>query len=286
MTGNFILDDLGFVEAHVEYLASQSQMIQNSIRSDCPHFIEFQSYIRSKLFTIEAVNDFVENRNHPVIILNRLAYALEEICWHTLFAKERLDTIANWVSLPGGQDSIVKPYISYYFHGLVSRGKATIDILGLMINHLFKLGINRERCGLDRGSITAELSKIYNQDQDRNYVEYLYQGIDKYRNNWIGDFYNLRNVVIHRHQFGSLAVTASISNITHPFSILFREEDGHIEFIKKIAPRSIISGPVIDPTLFGNELWEKLVLLIEHVCKECFPQIDFFFSEFIPPDVT
>jgi hypothetical protein len=282
---NFIIDDFGFISAHVEDLESLSLQIVNTIRDECPSFIQFQAQVRSAKFKLEETgsNNLVYNHTeHPLSILNKYTYSLERACWDILYSISRLNMLAQYVELPGGQNTLISHYISYYFFDCISRGKAVVDILGLMINHLFALGVNKERCGLDRGAIAASLANNYSDSKEHKCIVDLCRKLEEYRNSWIRDFYELRNTVIHRYEFGTLAIVTicvddkGLPERKHPFEVIFHETAESINYIRSIAPVSVIADYSVDPVLFYSGLWKKLALLIECVCDGCYPYIGAF----------
>jgi hypothetical protein len=277
------LNDHGSAEAHIiEDLMLLSMRIEETIRHDCPLFSQYQSRVRSRLFEVEKTLGIHLSLDHPAEKLNNHTYALQMICWQILYSVVRLNTFADWASFPPGQNTLTSYYNSYYFFDFISRGKAVIDITGLMINHVFGLGITNERCGLDKGAISAALARMYDGRKEHEYINNLYRNLDRHRNNWISDFYELRNIVIHRHEFGSLAIAVTCiaddgSERTHPFIAHFLETPETIKYVRSIAPGSLIDDSSVDPILFCSELWQKLVSLIECACEGCCPHIDEFF---------
>jgi len=132
--------------------------------------------------------------DHPIIQLRAYVHSAHNSCWQVLYSVERLEALSAWISssLSSGGSSI-NFFVSYYFSGFISNVKTATDILALMINHIFELGIEHERCALDKGVVANRLLSRWSSNRSSSqHIGQLSRGLEQARNDWIRDFYRLR----------------------------------------------------------------------------------------------
>jgi hypothetical protein len=110
--------------------------------------------------------------------------------------------------------------------------------------------------------------------------------VDKARNEWIGPFYELRNMVIHRNALALVRAPYPHSTEYHAFlapaGLLASATDRQVveQFLRRLG---LVEGPlasstVIEPVDLCEQLWARLATLVDSVLARSGPQIDCFVS--------
>ncbi|MBN2393184.1 MAG: hypothetical protein JXR84_20810 [Anaerolineae bacterium] len=267
--GEFIFES-ELVVAHVEELNFEAMFIVARLNKHCPCLSRLKSEVISEIMRAEDRLEIVWPKivDHPTTRLLTYLNSIHNTCWQVLYSMERLSMLSNWVSLPGGAGSIMDHFISYYFSGFVAEVKATTDILGLMVNHLFELNIERKRCGLEKGVVSNKLfDKVSDSSSDKHMIQLSYD-LEQARTYWIKDFYDLRNVVTHRDEMwpSTLGIRSSDANDTVSIVPDFRiypnpHNPQLLDYAKRVSPFSIVSyefvDDFIDPLKFCVDVWKK-----------------------------
>lgn len=288
----FVFEYSPVATAHIEELESEAMLILGKMNKCCPCLNNLRSNIISEAMKFEdnfLGISFPKIVDHPVTQLLTYINSTHNVVWQVLYSVERLAVLSDWMSLSSGTSSLMDHFISYYFSGFVAKVKATTDILGLMINHLFELGIDRKKCGLERGVIANKLLDKVSAVSPNRHIGQLSLDLEYARTQWIKDFYDLRNVVAHRDEMwpNTLGIRfldesdpASIVT-AHPFIIRPTPHNSQLlDYAKRISPSSVVSyesmDAFIDPQKFCVNIWEKVSSLLDCVGKGCQPQIQTF----------
>jgi len=215
--------------------------------------------------------------DHPISQLCDYLNALENTCLQAIYSidqltnsceeKESASTIGNFAF-----------YVQYYFYDFLTKVKTATDILGLMINLIFELNVQNERCGLNNGDLATHLRNKTSNNKDNEKVA---KELDRILNNWSQSFYHLRNAVVHRAGFPIISKSSDDFN-PHRFYIqtIFATVDQRKpleEFLKKIESKSIspIDGG-LHMVNFCDEVLAHLNISVETIIELCKPQTNEF----------
>ncbi len=211
--------------------------------------------------------------DHPNTILIKYFDSLSDSCQQILYAIEELKYYTTQEA-----SNVYEFYVSHYLYDLLSRIKTSTDILALIINHIFSLEICDNQCSLERGPLSKKLLK----KNPNNKVGPI---IDKARNDWVGAFYEFRNIVIHkaglRYNISGIS-DKSESRILFAAGNLLRitsEKNAINNFLEKIG-NTHIDGfcGLIDPLTLSNNLWLELSQLINTLLNECYCKMEEFIN--------
>lgn len=243
-------------------------------------------------------NDVVESRgprhseDHPLVQLANYVQSLMDTCQQALYSTERLNVFCNQES-----SNTFAFYARHYAYDFLARVTTATDLLALMINHVFELGLPDKACRLDKGDVSAELRKIDLSDQYEELAKTLDRGT-----NWVSPYYGFRNVVIHQARIGGGDVLVgdigtcpsrihiwppirSGSSISidpmRPFASLkplADQGEPFSKFLWQIRSKSVSQYLSVDPVILCKEIWKLLSALLEEVIDESEPQIAKFIS--------
>lgn len=297
----YIIGDLvfsgDFAEAILEKPILEAMRISSYIDKDCPAFSKFHSEVILKVseFIDEGLGGQIDDEflDHPIHQLRQYSFALQDACWQTLYSITRFNRLADWKANALGETSRIDSYITFYFSSFLARTKTVTDILALLINHTFELGIEFNKCGLDKGFIANRLNNVFSNEtsnRPNQYVKKLSRELERSRQNWIEDFYEIRNIVTHRGEYwgDSFSVRFAEGSFEHLFTIGPSPHTPQLaKLVSNIAHSSMIvedhvsdiSLCVFDPIIFCNEIWVKLALLINYVSDGCYHHIGEFIAK-------
>lgn len=219
--------------------------------------------------------------------------SLQNTCQQALYSVERLELFCNQET-----SNTFAFYVTHHIYDFLARVETATDLLALIINHIFELGLPDKKCNLEDGSFVGKLRASKPNDQ---HVERLARDLDRTRNNWLAPFYELRNVVIHQAGIECVLVGgtgihpsrihirvpifSSISPIRidplKPFAALKPLADrgeSFSMFLWRIESKSVSQYLTVDPVTLCEEIWELLSALVEEMINECQPQMAAFVS--------
>jgi len=90
------------------------------------------------------VPQFGESRSAQLL---RYLLALDDVCQQALYAMEQLPLF----TCRGEYSSPWELYAKYYIYDVLSRVKTATDLLALLLNVVFGLGLPTKECSLERG---------------------------------------------------------------------------------------------------------------------------------------
>jgi hypothetical protein len=257
---------------------------------DNPSFAEIWNYI------IENSKPQHVNQ-HPIAQLVQYLQSLSDICHQSLYALERVSLFCDKEN-----SNVFSFYVSHYIYDFFARVKTATDVLALMIKHIYEFPdtqLRSEDCALERGRVTRALRDDSSTDEIK---EELARTLDKTRT-WVKPFYDLRNVIIHRHRLYFPALGATNAEWRHGIYIAIPHPDfpitldrldplGSLEpladqgepfsiFLRQIRSKAIHSsyGLYVEPVTLCEEIWILLSNSIEEIIKKCKPQIYLFMSK-------
>lgn len=84
-------------------------------------------------------------------------WSLHDVSLQALYTLERLSVfVCRQSSTPADL------YMKFYLYGFMSRLKTATDLVGLILNVLFELGLSEKVCSLEKGKVCAALRKCAN----------------------------------------------------------------------------------------------------------------------------
>jgi hypothetical protein len=220
--------------------------------------------------------------DHPLSLLCAYLSSLNEICEQALYAMERLSV---FVAEPPDRPSDL--HAKYHLYGFLSRVKTATDLVALIVNEVFELGLEEGVCSLEKGKVCQKLRQCALSRKPRAVVAHdLAATVDKARNEWIGPLYELRNMVIHRNALALVRAPYPQSSEYHAFlapaGLLASATDRRAveQFLRRLG---LVEGPLASSTLIEpidlcEQLWARLVMLVNSVLAQSGPQIDRFVS--------
>lgn len=263
-------DDLiSFSKEHFNILAEVSQLFFDEI----PSFKEIHNpaFMRIGLHN----SDILEN-------LIGYIKSLEITCEQGLYAIERLRNFSSHES-----SNITEFYVAHYLNDFIVRVKTGTDLLALIINNIYKLGLYDKQCSLENDLF---VKKIREKMPNSPKAEQIAKEIDKIRTTWLSVFDDLRDLAVHRAGFEFISVTETgypihiylrlpkgqkiPFNPKSPTKALrgFAQENSLAKFLVQIKSKSVSEYLVtINPILFCDEvwnLWSKSTENILSICKE------------------
>lgn len=213
----------------------------------------------------------------------RYLLALYDVCQQALYALERppLFTSREW-------SSPWELYVKCYLCDFLSRVNTATDLLALMLNVLFELHVPLKQCSLEKGDVAGGLTSFPAQDSDISAVaRNVGATLDRARSDWIGPFYELRNLVIHRNGL-------ELGGGRHPdtgenYVFVLAKGLVHVAHDRKIVDQivkrlDLLEDPLtmssaIDPLNLCEQLWMRLATLVNSALDQSKPQIDRFISQ-------
>ena len=214
--------------------------------------------------------------HHPVARLVKYLRSFIDTGQQALYSMGRLQLFSTQEA-----SNTFEFYVAHYLYDFLARVKTATDLLALMINHIFELGLSEKVCSLEKGAFSNALR---NKDPSDQQMKKLGSKLDKARNDWLSAFYELRNLIIHRAglRFIAMGVSdAGQSRIHIATGDLLRIADERKlleELLTRIGAGSVSPYGTIDPLRLCEELWMELTGLVEDVINKCQPQIVAFVS--------
>lgn len=231
--------------------------------------------------------------------LFRFVDSMRTLCQQALYSKGQLaafEAQAARLPSPGSPQFFrslrLSPlfifFIAHYLYDFMARIKTIADLLALMVKHVYKLALADEQCCLEKGKLAQELRDAYDESGCKDqHLRKLGAKLDRERNEWFQDFYEVRNLIIHREGLQSIVMVALPDSGPRPIHIqsdkLLRiadeDEREHLrDFFAKIDGKIITQYQTVDPVVLCEVLWHRLVGLIGAVFQECRGEIDGFIS--------
>lgn len=227
--------------------------------------------------------------DQPLSLLCAYLSSLNEICEQALHAIDQLSVSA---SVPPARPSDV--HAKYHLYGFLSRVKTATDLVALILNEVFELSIPEKRCSLERGTVCQALRRCaHGCERGAVVASQLAATLDKARNQWIGPFYDFRNLVIHRNALALVRAphpqTGQFHAFVAPAGILAAACDRQVleQFFTQmgLVEKPLASSTLIGPVYLCEQLWTRLAMLVNSVLAQSRPQIDdFVFEKGAPPD--
>ena len=229
--------------------------------------------------------------------LFRFVDSMQMLCQQARYSKEQLAAFeAQAARLPSSQPVqymlSLYPYqffVANYLYDFMARIKTAVDLLCLTVNHIYDLGLERKVCRLESGGkLASALTSADDESgcKDRR-LRKLGAKLDRERNEWFQDFYEVRNLIIHREGLQPILMVALPDPGPRPIHIrsdkLLRiadeDEREHLrDFFAKIDGQIITQYQTVDPVMLCEVLWNRLATLIRAVFQECGGEIAGFIS--------
>jgi hypothetical protein len=209
-------------------------------------------------------------------------WSLNDVCQQAAFALERLT-----VSVSQGLESPFDLQAKYYLWGFLSRVKTATDLVALILNVVFDLGLAEEACSLEKGKVCGALRMCTGENDPHSLSAcQVAVTLDRARNDWVEPFYQLRNLVIHRNGLELLRAPHPETHEYHifvaPARLSAAAEDRQV--VEQILTRiGLVEGPLAPTTAIGpvylcEQLWGRLATLVDSVLEQSRPQIDSFIA--------
>ncbi len=144
-------------------------------------------------------------------------------------------------------------YVRYYIYDFIGRVKSSSDIFALLVNHVYKLGVDESKCALERGPIVHRLDA---DEVNRDLAALINQARDQ----WLLPFYDMRNFVVHRSglRFVVGGIDAgSLINIQLGEMLRIPKERRTIERFLASIGAAASKTCILDPGFFCENLWDK-----------------------------
>lgn len=225
--------------------------------------------------------------DHPITKLLRYVSSLTNVCEQILYAQERLQIFSTIEA-----SNIFEFYVAHYLYDIMARVKTTTDLLALIINHVFKLGLKDKVCSLENGAFSGKIGSSIPGDQHR---ERLATKIDKVRNSWLETFDKLRDLVVHQAGI-QLMGAGGMEHAIHigiplpksiprnaPFAYDPQKplealkpftEEVWVKFLVQIESVSVSEYLItVDPVKLSEEIWRRLSTTADELINECEPEI-------------
>jgi coenzyme F420-reducing hydrogenase delta subunit len=272
-----VISKEGFPIFCVENPQIRWMRVEDILFEDCPTLFKVTKEINLFLINteIDAGLSLLDIGNDPYLSidwiiarLNSYFYSLKETCKQIIYCVERVILFSKWSSFPAtsGEGAF---HIHHYVFDFFARVKAATDLIALMVNHAFELGLRFEDCSLERGKVSNTLRSKHEEAE----IQDLAADLDRVRNEWVSSLYDMRNLLIHR---GALYFASSIITGSHKYSISGGSEEQRIlqQYLNQIG----ITDPIhdIDLTLLCKSQWQRLAELIENVVKKSHKSINAF----------
>ena len=152
-------------------------------------------------------------------------------------------------------------YVQYYIYNFIGRVKSSSDILALIVNHVYELGIVEVECALERGPIVGHLdSDGANRD--------LAALINRARQQWLLPFYDMRNIVVHRSGLRFVVGNvggASLINIEVGEMLRIQKERKIIERFLEGIGIVVSKAFIVEPVILCENLWDQWRALAETI---------------------
>jgi hypothetical protein len=144
-------------------------------------------------------------------------------------------------------------YVQYYIYDFFGRIKSSSDILGLLVNHIYQLGIDEPNCALERGRLVSCLD-THEANKE------LAALINRARNEWLLSFYEMRNLVVHRSGIRFVIGVlngGSLVNIQVGEMLRVPKERMVIERFLAGISVPVPNSCILDPVILCENLWHK-----------------------------
>ncbi len=232
----------------------------------------------SKIWNMTIVASGKYGSDHRATNLFKYVYSLSaslEQILHSLQCLHKFSTVEA--------SNIFEFYVSFYLYDFLVRVKTVTDLLALTVNFVFKLGLRRKTCSLEKGPLCSRLTEASkSQDCTNNEMQQLSSRLDKARSSWLISFTELRDLVIHRAAIRFILMgvpdvgesrihiaTGEILNALH----VADERQILSKFLAQVTPTSMSKYQTIDPVELCEQLWKRLGRLVELVMNKCQPKI-------------
>jgi len=227
--------------------------------------------------------------NHPRQVLYNYLNAFRNTCAQMQWSIIQLKDYSNCES-----SNVTEFFVSHYFYDFVVRLKTATDLLALIINHVYSIGLDPTKCSLDKGALSTSLR------QNKSFAtgSELAKIIDQTREKWLKLFDQVRDLIIHDqgvkflvvggkehpiHIFipfqgdlgGDMTVIVDESN---PLNSLlpFGENTLLVKFLQSIGSSSVTDYLSIDPVILLDELWNKFRGITVDISTYLSPAIEDF----------
>lgn len=218
--------------------------------------------------TVEATFNLAPWSNHPKLLLYNYLNSFKNTCAQMQWSIIQLKNYSN-----GESSNVTEFFVSHYFYDFVVRLKTATDLLALIINHVYSIGLDPTNCSLDKGALSTRLR----QNNSFASGSKLAKIIDQTRENWLRLFDQIRDLLIHDqgvkflvvggkehpiHIFipfqgnivGEVTVEVDPSN---PLKSLqpYSDKTLLVRFLQSIGSSSVTDYLSIDPIILTDELW-------------------------------
>lgn len=219
----------------------------------------------------------------PYASFLRYLLALDDVCQQALYALERLPLFTSREECSNPWELRVK----YYLYDLLSRVKTATDLVALMLNELFELGLSPEECSLEKGKVAGGLTSFSDEDSGIGAAaREVGATLDRARDDWIRAFYELRNLVIHRNgldlggarhpetgEYCSLVLAGGLLDVADD-----RRAVDQIVTRLDLLEDPLTRTSAVEPVNLCEQLWTRVAALVDSVLDQCELPIDRFVS--------
>ena len=246
-----------------------------SIGQDIPSLID------TLLRVVDSSGGLSPFGDRPFALLWAHLRSLNDVCQQALYAMERLSVL---VSEPPETPSYLRE--QYHLWGFLSRVKTGTDLVALILNVVFELGLPEGDCSLEKVRFSRALRRRANARHGAAAGE-LADTLDRARNDWIEPFYKVRNLVIHRNGLELVRAPHPQSHESHAFvapaGLLATAGDRQV-VERLLRQLGLVQVPlacttVIEPVNLCELLWARLAALVNAVLVTSGRHIDHFVSE-------
>lgn len=214
----------------------------------------------------------------------RYLLALDDVCQQALYALERLPLFTSREEWSNPWEL----YVKYYLCDLLSRVKTATDLVALMLNVVFELGLPPEKCSLEKGKVAGGLTSFPDEDSGIGAAaREVGATLDRARDDWIKAFYELRNLVIHRNGLmlrGARHPETGENYVFVAASGLLDVADDRRAVDQIVTQLDLLEDPLtmtsaVEPVNLCEQLWTRLAALVDSVLDQSKPQIERFIAE-------
>lgn len=214
----------------------------------------------------------------------RYLLALDDVCQQALYALERLPLFTSREEWSNPWEL----YVKYYLCDLLSRVKTATDLVALILNVVFELGLPLEKCSLEKGKVAGGLTSFPNEDSGIGAAaREVGATLDRARDDWIKAFYELRNLVIHRNGLmlrGARHPETGENYVFVAASGLLDVADDRRAVDRIVTRLDLLEDPLtmtsaVEPVNLCEQLWTRLAALVDSVLDQSKPQIERFIAE-------
>jgi hypothetical protein len=233
---------------------------------------------------MEAGHRYRPDSRRRVPKVMKLVESLSTVCQQSLYAIGRITFYATQEP-----SNVFEFYVANYLTDFIIRVKSATDILALLMNELYGLGLPDTSCSLENGQLVSALRRGTLDDPDTSQMARL---IDSKRSGWIDSLDQLRDHVIHKAGLQFIAVGMEQHRIhvslqlpedlpedvpifadsTNPYETLkkWKGIDPLTDFLAHTKSASLTKYQItVDPVVLCDEIWALLRSAINEILGRC-----------------